>query len=265
MTTYKELADRLSAFINDESFLDAVDEAAAILRSLDAQPVATVAEVHMSRYTLEWNGSPLPEGSALYAAPVAAVRKAMARLADLLDEDKFMEIEGIFTSAGFTPPVAAQPPDDLEKMRAVVEAAHNWQADRQPMDWDSAELFKAINRHSGDWPGCAGCDHATCDEGCGPATVEEQNRAVDFHIANLVHIGKLPTFVDYTPPEGWTPPHPRRAKELAAQADAQAAKPSKPLSDAEIESGVPMHRKGSIAFRDGVRWAEQRHGIKERG
>ena len=149
MTTYKELADRLSAFINDESFLDAVDEAAAILRSLDAQPVATVAEVHMSRYTLEWNGSPLPEGSALYAAPVAAVRKAMARLADLLDEDKFMEIEGIFTSAGFTPPVAAQA--------------------------------------------------------------------------------------------------------------------SKPLSDAEIESGVPMHRKGSIAFRDGVRWAEQRHGIKERG
>ena len=38
MTNYKELADRLSAFINDESFLDAVDEAAAILRSLDAQP-----------------------------------------------------------------------------------------------------------------------------------------------------------------------------------------------------------------------------------
>lgn len=38
MTNYKELADRLSAFINDESFLDAVDEAAEILRSLDAQP-----------------------------------------------------------------------------------------------------------------------------------------------------------------------------------------------------------------------------------
>lgn len=44
-----------------------------------------------------------------------------------------------------------------------------------------------------------------------------------------------------------------------------AAQANKPLSDAEIESGVPMHRKGSIAFRDGVRWAEQRHGIKERG
>ena len=150
MTPYKELANRLQEpGPGTEAFYEACDQAAAILRSLDAQPVATVAEVHMSRYTLEWNGSPLPEGSALYAAPVAAVRKAMARLADLLDEDKFMEIEGIFTSAGFTPPVAAQA--------------------------------------------------------------------------------------------------------------------SKPLSDAEIESGVPMHRKGSIAFRDGVRWAEQRHGIKERG
>ena len=146
MSTYKELAEHLEAYFKNAHRMD---EVIAILRSLDAQPVATVAEVHMSRYTLEWNGSPLPEGSALYAAPVAAVRKAMARLADLLDEDKFMEIEGIFTSAGFTPPVAAQA--------------------------------------------------------------------------------------------------------------------SKPLSDAEIESGVPMHRKGSIAFRDGVRWAEQRHGIKERG
>ena len=47
--------------------------------------------------------------------------------------------------------------------------------------------------------------------------------------------------------------------------EAQPQQASKPLSDAEIESGVPMHRKGSIAFRDGVRWAEQRHGIKERG
>jgi hypothetical protein len=33
--------------------------------------VAFVAEVHMSRYTLEWNGAPLPEGTPLYAQPPA--------------------------------------------------------------------------------------------------------------------------------------------------------------------------------------------------
>ena len=35
------------------------------------EPVATVAEVHMSRYTLEWTNGPLPEGTKLYAAPQA--------------------------------------------------------------------------------------------------------------------------------------------------------------------------------------------------
>ena len=167
MTPYKELANRLQEpGPGTEAFYEACDQAAAILRSLDAQPVEAY-QVMISRSTQflikradvahetatrlkDWLGSDANVTvRPLYAAPVAAVRKAMARLADLLDEDKFMEIEGIFTSAGFTPPVAAQA--------------------------------------------------------------------------------------------------------------------SKPLSDAEIESGVPMHRKGSIAFRDGVRWAEQRHGIKERG
>ena len=158
MTTYKELAEHLEAYFKNAHRMD---EVIAILRSLDAQePVLTVCKQpdywhggHFHEGTRSYIDPlavySLPIGTKLDAAPVAAVRKAMARLADLLDEDKFMEIEGIFTSAGFTPPVAAQA--------------------------------------------------------------------------------------------------------------------SKPLSDAEIESGVPMHRKGSIAFRDGVRWAEQRHGIKERG
>ncbi len=45
---------------------------AAGLRAMaDAEPVhvATVAEVHMSRYTLEWANGPLPEGTKLYATP----------------------------------------------------------------------------------------------------------------------------------------------------------------------------------------------------
>ena len=32
------------------------------------EPVATVSEVHMSRYTLEWTNGPLPEGDKLYTA-----------------------------------------------------------------------------------------------------------------------------------------------------------------------------------------------------
>ena len=76
MTTYKELADRLSTFINDEAFLDAVDEAVAILRSLDAQPVAEVSVMG------SYHGKPIlgcvlsndsmQVGDKLYAAPVAA-------------------------------------------------------------------------------------------------------------------------------------------------------------------------------------------------
>jgi hypothetical protein len=34
-------------------------------------PVAKVAEVHMSRYTLEWTNSPLPEGTELFDRPAA--------------------------------------------------------------------------------------------------------------------------------------------------------------------------------------------------
>jgi len=128
MTTYKELADRMEA---GTLFPVQWNELITLLRSLDAQqPVEIDWPVYHSsamgcgledrditdRYEAMYYGwcqaiekmaESLPEP--LYAAPVAAVRKAMARLADLLDEDKFMEIEGILTSAGFTPPVAAQP------------------------------------------------------------------------------------------------------------------------------------------------------------
>jgi hypothetical protein len=41
----------------------------AVLALRNAEPVARVAEVHMSRYTVEWTNGPLPEGTPLYAAP----------------------------------------------------------------------------------------------------------------------------------------------------------------------------------------------------
>ena len=37
------------------------------------EPVAFVSDIHLSRYTLEWNGSPLPEGTELYANPLQTV------------------------------------------------------------------------------------------------------------------------------------------------------------------------------------------------
>ena len=36
------------------------------------EPVAKVAEVHMSRYTIEWTNGPLPEGTELYTSPPAS-------------------------------------------------------------------------------------------------------------------------------------------------------------------------------------------------
>jgi len=54
----------------------ALQQVCAALREALAQPVpepvARVAEVHMSRYTIEWTNGPLPEGTGLYAAPPAA-------------------------------------------------------------------------------------------------------------------------------------------------------------------------------------------------
>lgn len=35
----------------------------------EQEPVATAAEVHMSRYTIEWTNGPLPEGTTPYTAP----------------------------------------------------------------------------------------------------------------------------------------------------------------------------------------------------
>lgn len=51
-----------------------VDALRRKLASLEAKyaasqfkPVARVAEIHMSRYTIEWTGAPLPEGAELFA------------------------------------------------------------------------------------------------------------------------------------------------------------------------------------------------------
>ena len=90
MNITKEQADKVIAALEDSRsqvvvygqdyhpglesvVLEDIDEALTIMRGLaDAEPVARVAEVHMSRYTLEWLNGPLPEGTELYTSPQAA-------------------------------------------------------------------------------------------------------------------------------------------------------------------------------------------------
>lgn len=58
-----------------DEVLPEIREALSAIRAARAQdqaeqePVAYVSEIHLSRYTLEWNGQPLPEGTELYAGP----------------------------------------------------------------------------------------------------------------------------------------------------------------------------------------------------
>ena len=84
--------DALEGFIpylplKDEAQCNSYDKAITALRlAIDAQsmaskstykeqletkdePVALVAEVHISRYTIEWTNGPLPQGTKLYTTP----------------------------------------------------------------------------------------------------------------------------------------------------------------------------------------------------
>jgi len=74
-------------------------EIADIMRGLaeDAEPVARVAEVHMSRYTLEWLNGPLPEGTELYTSPQAAQTEAIdKREAALCEMVRLSENLGLY-------------------------------------------------------------------------------------------------------------------------------------------------------------------------
>jgi len=90
-----------------------IREAITALREALAQPmqepVARVAEAHMSRYTLEWTNGPLPEGTELFSAlPVQR---------QPLTEKEMLDISGdALASTGL--------PFYIRFTRAI-EAAHN--------------------------------------------------------------------------------------------------------------------------------------------
>lgn len=113
-------------------------------------------------------------------------------------------------------PAASPTPAPLtDQQHAVLKAAEEWICERAPNDWSEAELYKAVCRLNGDWPGCDECDFK-CDEPCMPATVEEMVRGVDLRLADLVHEGKLHGGDGYKPPEGWTAPAPKKHRQAFA-------------------------------------------------
>jgi len=69
---YKTLAAIREARAEQDHIADA---GKVIAEPVKQEPVAFVSDVHLSRYTLEWNGQPLPEGTKLYAAPVQPVKQ----------------------------------------------------------------------------------------------------------------------------------------------------------------------------------------------
>lgn len=111
-------------------------------------------------------------------------------------------------------------PSISPEQRAVIDAADQWWCEREIVNWDDADLARAVIRMNGDWLGCPECDHQ-CGEPCRPATVAEQLRHVDCAIAQLVHEGKLLPHEGYTPPEGWAPRPTRAATNWLALQQAQ--------------------------------------------
>lgn len=56
------------AALNADDLIDKMERHIALLQGRLLAPAAKVAEVHMSRYTIEWLDGPLPEGTLLHKA-----------------------------------------------------------------------------------------------------------------------------------------------------------------------------------------------------
>jgi hypothetical protein len=85
------------------------------------EPVARVAEVHMSRYTIEWTNGLLPEGTELFAAPQPPLPVQPERL-PLTDE----QIKHLWeTRVGQPCPSYPLEKSDWVQFTRAIEAAHN--------------------------------------------------------------------------------------------------------------------------------------------
>lgn len=84
------------------------------------KPVARVAEVHMSRYTLEWTDGPLPEGTLLYAAPHRSPAEQVPESARTGDS---MEYPATISGHAISTPAPAAGPSvsaENEALRAII-------------------------------------------------------------------------------------------------------------------------------------------------
>ena len=151
--SYTELADRLSAFIIDDEFLNAVDEVIAILRSLDAQrptvdEVMAQAQVFASAWALV--GSRFVSGSGLEEAEqekkdLCALVEALA--APVAAQPTEQEQSQFFCGVDFADGVLAvsvmrRRPDDVAELihsEQIEVAAQPQQAKPEPLS--SAEIL----------------------------------------------------------------------------------------------------------------------------
>jgi hypothetical protein len=117
----------------------------AIEQAQQAEPVAVVAEVHMSRYTIEWTNGQLPEGTQLYTFPPPRQ--------PLLDEEISNLWDGhtvpVFGKTGINPIVFARAINAAEQREQAqqaepVQTEPNFEQTKQIMD----NLERCLHRDS---------------------------------------------------------------------------------------------------------------------
>jgi hypothetical protein len=87
--------------------------------------------------------------------------------------------------------VVVQCLNEIERLRAVVDAAQEWGGERSVSDWDEADLMKALWTFNGDRnEPCPECD-GECGEPCAPCAVMAAHAAIDAQLDELVRRGKL--------------------------------------------------------------------------
>jgi flagellar biosynthesis/type III secretory pathway protein FliH len=79
------------------------------------KPVAIVAEVHMSRYTLEWTGRPLEEGDNMYSESALAQAREEGRQKGLREAAKLLDDNWYKTQA-----------DCIEAITRAAEGKKEW-------------------------------------------------------------------------------------------------------------------------------------------
>ena len=81
ITVIKEALETKEGLLDRKSYLLGLyDQKSRLGLETKDEPVALVAEVHISRYTIEWTNGPLPQGTKLYTTP-------QRKWVELTDED----------------------------------------------------------------------------------------------------------------------------------------------------------------------------------